>query len=154
MKQLLKIKVNNQYYEIYIEPWKSLADLLRDELNLTGVKIGCNEGQCGSCSVIMDGKLVKSCLILAPKAMGKEIITIEGLGNFDQLHPIQKAFIDHFAVQCGFCTPGFIIAAKALLDENSNPTEDEIRRWLSGNLCRCTGYVRIIEAIKAVSKNK
>ncbi len=154
MKKLLRIRVNGEDFEIFIEPWKSLADLLRDELNLTGVKIGCNEGQCGSCTVLIDGKLVKSCLVLAPMVNGKEILTVEGLSNDGRLHPLQEAFIKHFAVQCGFCTPGFILAAKSLLDENPNPTEEEIRKWLAGNLCRCTGYVKIIEAVLAAAESR
>jgi carbon-monoxide dehydrogenase small subunit len=154
MKQLLRIRVNGEDFEVFIEPWKSLADLLRDELNLTGVKIGCNEGQCGSCTVLIDGKPVKSCLVLAPKVNGKEILTIEGLTKDGGLHPLQEAFIKHFAVQCGFCTPGFILAAKGLLDENPDPTEEEVRKWLAGNLCRCTGYVKIIEAILAVAESR
>lgn len=154
MKQLLKLRVNGEEYEASVEPWKSLADVLRDELNLTGVKIGCNEGNCGSCTVIIDGNLVKSCLMLAPQAKGKEILTIEGLSKGSKLHPLQEAFIEHFAVQCGFCTPGIILAAKGLLEENPDPTEKEIREWLDGNLCRCTGYVKIVEAILAVAKSK
>jgi aerobic carbon-monoxide dehydrogenase small subunit len=154
MKKLLRIRVNGEDFEIFIEPWKSLTDLLRDELNLTGVKIGCNEGQCGSCTVLIDGKPVKSCLVLAPMVNGKEILTVEGLSNDGRLHPLQEAFIKHFAVQCGFCTPGFILAAKSLLDENPNPTEEEIRKWLAGNLCRCTGYVKIIEAVLAAAESR
>lgn len=154
MKQLLRLRVNGEDYEVFTEPWKSLADVLRDELNLTSVKIACNEGQCGSCTVLIDGKLVKSCLVLAPKANGKEILTIEGLTKDGKLHPLQEAFIKHFAVQCGFCTPGFILAAKSLLDENPDPTEEEVREWLAGNLCRCTGYVKIIEAVLEVAKGK
>jgi carbon-monoxide dehydrogenase small subunit len=153
MRQLLRIRVNGEDFEVWIEPWKSLADVLRDELNLTGVKIGCNEGQCGSCTVLIDGKPVKSCLVLAPMVNGKEILTIEGLAKDGRLHPLQEAFIKHFAVQCGFCTPGFILAAKSLLDENPDPTEEEVRKWLAGNLCRCTGYVKIIEAILAVAES-
>jgi len=154
MKQLLRFRVNGEDYEVFIEPWKSLADVLRDELNLTGVKIGCNEGQCGSCTVLIDGKPVKSCLVLAPMVNGKEILTIEGLAKDGRLHPLQKAFIKHFAVQCGFCTPGFILAAKGLLDENPDPTEEEVRKWLAGNLCRCTGYVKIIEAVLAAAESR
>ena len=154
MKQLLRIRVNGEDYEVFIEPWKSLADVLRDELNLTGVKIGCNEGQCGSCTVLIDGKPVKSCLVLAPMVNGKEILTIEGLAKDGRLHPLQEAFIKHFAVQCGFCTPGFILAAKGLLDENPDPTEEEVRKWLAGNLCRCTGYVKIIEAVLAAAESR
>ena len=154
MKQLLRIRVNGEDYEVFIEPWKSLADVLRDELNLTGVKIGCNEGQCGSCTVLINGKPVKSCLVLAPMVNGKEILTIEGLAKDGRLHPLQEAFIKHFAVQCGFCTPGFILAAKGLLDENPDPTEEEVRKWLAGNLCRCTGYVKIIEAVLVAAKSR
>jgi carbon-monoxide dehydrogenase small subunit len=129
-----------------------LADVLREELNLTGVKIGCGEGNCGTCTVILDGKAIKSCLMLAHNAKGKEIVTIEGLTGDGGLHPLQKAFIEHFAVQCGFCTPGMILAAKTLLDENPNPTEEEVREALSGNLCRCTGYVKIVEAVLAAGE--
>jgi len=154
MKQLLRIRVNGEDFEVLIEPWKSLADVLRDELNLTGVKIGCNEGQCGSCTVLINGKPVKSCLVLAPMVNGKEILTIEGLAKDGRLHPLQEAFIKHFAVQCGFCTPGFILAAKGLLDENPDPTEEEVRKWLAGNLCRCTGYVKIIEAVLAAAESR
>ena len=154
MKQSLKLRVNEEDYEVFVEPWKSLADVLRDELNLTGVKIGCNEGQCGSCTVLIDGKPVKSCLVLAPKANGKEILTIEGLAKDGKLHLLQKAFIEHFAIQCGFCTPGFILSAKGLLDENPDPTEEEVRKSLAGNLCRCTGYVKIIDAVLAVAESK
>ena len=120
------------------------------KLNLTGTKIGCETGDCGSCTVLIDGKAVKSCLYLAMKARGKDILTIEGLrGENGELHPLQKAFIEHFAVQCGYCTPGMIMVAKALLDENPNPTEEEVKKGLDGNLCRCTGYVKIIEAVLA-----
>ena len=133
-----------------IEPWWNLARVLRDELSLTGTKIGCETGDCGSCTVLVDGKAVKSCLYLAMKARGKDILTIEGLRDENgELHPLQKAFIEHFAVQCGYCTPGMILAAKALLDENPNPTEEEVKEGLDGNLCRCTGYVKIIEAVLA-----
>ncbi len=150
MRQLIKLKVNGVEEEISIEPWWSLARVLREELRLTGVKVGCDEGMCGSCTVLVDGKAVKSCLYLATKAKGREILTIEGLrGKNGELHPLQEAFIEHFAVQCGYCTPGMILAAKALLDENSNPTEEEVKEWLSGNLCRCTGYTKIIEAVLA-----
>lgn len=149
MKQLLKLRVNGEDYELFVEPWKSLADVLRDELNLTGIKIGCNEGNCGSCTVLVDGKAIKSCLLLARKANRKEVLTIEGLAKGGKLHPLQEAFVEHFAVQCGFCTPGMILAAKALLDENPDPTEEEVKEMLSGNLCRCTGYVKIIEAVLA-----
>ena len=152
MKQLLKLRVNGEQYEIYTEPWKTLADVLRDELALTGVKIGCDMGNCGTCTVLIDGKAVKSCLVLAPQASGKEIVTIEGLAKKDGLHPLQEAFIERFAVQCGYCTPGMILSAKALLDENPNPTEDEVKHALKGNLCRCTGYLKITEAVLAAKE--
>ena len=153
MSQSIKIKINGVMEEVLIEPWWSLAYVLREILNLTGVKVGCETGNCGTCTVLVDGKAIKSCLLLAIKARGKEIITIEGLKDKDDtLHPLQKAFIDHFAVQCGYCTPGMILAAKALLDENPNPTEEEVRQGLSGNLCRCTGYKKIVEAVLAAKK--
>ena len=153
MSQSIKIKINGVMEEVLIEPWWSLAYVLREILNLTGVKVGCETGNCGTCTVLVDGKAIKSCLLLAIKARGKEIITIEGLKDKeDTLHPLQKAFIDHFAVQCGYCTPGMILAAKALLDENPNPTEEEVRQGLSGNLCRCTGYKKIVEAVLAANE--
>ncbi len=152
MKQTLELKVNGQVYEVYVEPWKTLAEVLRDELGLTGLKISCNTGNCGSCTVLIDGKAVKSCLMLAPQAKGREILTIEGLATEKGLHPLQQAFIEHFAVQCGYCTPGMILKAKALLDETPHATEAEIRAGLSGNLCRCTGYVKIVEAIVAAQE--
>ena len=150
MKQLMEFKVNGEHYEVAVKPNRTLLEVLREDLGLTGTKVGCNQGDCGSCTVLLDGKAVCSCLTLAVEAQGKEIITIEGLASNGQLHPIQQAFIDYFAVQCGYCTPGMIISAKALLDENPDPTEDEVRHALQGNLCRCTGYVKIVEAILAV----
>jgi len=152
MRQNLELKVNGQFYEVFVEPWKSLVEVLREELGLTGVKVACDTGDCGSCTVLIDGKAVKSCLMLAPQARGKEITTIEGLATEEGLHPLQEAFIEHFAVQCGYCTPGMILKAKALLDESPDVTEDEIRAGLSGNLCRCTGYVKIVEAIMAAQE--
>jgi len=149
MKQVLELKVNGQNYEVFVEPWRTLAEVLRDELGLTGLKVSCNSGNCGSCTILMDGRAVKSCLMLAPQARRREILTIEGIGTEEGLHPLQEAFIEHFAVQCGYCTPGLILKAKALLDENPDATEDEVRAGLSGNLCRCTGYVKIVEAIMA-----
>ena len=150
MKKLITLKVNGIEEEVMLEPWWNLARVLRDELNLMGTKVGCETGDCGSCTVLIDGRAVKSCLYLAMKARGKEILTIEGLrGENGELHPLQKAFIEHFAIQCGYCTPGMIMAAKALLDENPSPTEEEVKKWLDGNLCRCTGYVKIIEAVLA-----
>jgi len=150
MKQVIKFRVNGIDEEILVEPWKSLADVLREELNLTGVKVGCETGDCGACTVLVDGKAVKSCLFLALKAKGKEVLTIEGLeGKNGRLHPLQEAFIEHFAIQCGYCTPGMIMAAKALLNENPDATEQEVRKGLAGNLCRCTGYAKIVEAVLA-----
>ena len=152
MKQAIVLEVNGEKERVHIEPWWNLARVLRQELGLIGVKAGCEEGDCGTCTVLVDGKAVKSCLMLAMKARGKAITTIEGLQKGDgRLHPIQQAFIDHFASQCGYCTPGMILAAKALLDVNPRPTEDEVKRWLSGNLCRCTGYVKIVEAVMAAA---
>jgi carbon-monoxide dehydrogenase small subunit len=146
MKKPLMLRVNGEDYEIFTDSWKTLERVLRDDLGLTGVKEGCNTGNCGVCTVLIDGKAVKSCLVLAFQAQGKDILTIEGLSK-SGLHPLQQAFIDHFAIQCGFCTPGMVLAAKALLDENPNPTEEEVKLGLSGNLCRCTGYVKIVDAI-------
>jgi carbon-monoxide dehydrogenase small subunit len=151
MMELIQLKVNGQLYEVAVEPWRTLAEVLRDKLYLTGTKIGCNEGNCGTCTVLVDGKVVKSCIMLAHQAKGKEILTIEGLAQGNELHPIQQAFMDHFAVQCGFCTPGMVLAAKAFLEETPDPTEDEVRDALSGNLCRCTGYVKIVEAVLAAA---
>ncbi len=150
MKQLLKLRVNNQDREIYVEPWRTLLEVLRDALGLTGTKEGCGEGNCGVCTVLIDGKAVRSCLMLALQAEGRDILTIEGLKlENGSLHPLQQAFIDYFAVQCGFCTPGMILTAKALLDENPDASEQEVKEALCGNLCRCTGYVKITEAVLA-----
>ena len=145
----LELEVNGRVYAIAVEPWKTLLEVLRDDLGLTGAKEGCDDGNCGACTVLVDGRAVKSCLLLAPQVKGKKILTIEGLGSEDHLHPLQEAFIRHFAVQCGFCTPGMIMSAKAILDENPTADEEEIREGLHGNICRCTGYVKIIEAIEA-----
>jgi len=148
MKRLITLRINGIDEDIYVEPWWPLARVLRDELNLIGTKEGCEAGHCGACTVLIDGKAVMSCLYLAIKARGKEITTIEGLqGENGAIHPLQEAFIEHFAVQCGYCTPGMIMTAKALLDENPNPTEKEVREGLNGNVCRCTGYTKIVEAI-------
>lgn len=149
MKQLLELNVNGEVREAYAEPWKTLLEVLRDELALTGAKGGCETGHCGACTVLIDGKAVKSCLVLARQAKGRNILTIEGVAENGKLHPLQQAFLDHFALQCGFCTPGMILSAKALLNENANPSEEEVRRAIQGNLCRCTGYVKIVEAIMA-----
>ena len=154
MKKLIniKMKVNGVDTEVAVEPWRSLTEILRYELGLTGTKIGCNDGNCGACTVLMDGQPVRSCLVLAAHADGREITTIEGLAQNGALHPIQEAFIEHFAVQCGYCTPGMIMQSKALLDENPVPTETEVREALHGNLCRCTGYVKIVEAVLAAGE--
>ena len=144
--------VNGEATEVSVEPFTLLLDALRDELDLTGTKRGCGEGECGACSVLLDGKLVNSCLVLAAECEGAQILTIEGLEQDGKLHPIQEAFIEHGAVQCGFCTPGMILAAFALLDENPAPTEEEIKRGLEGNLCRCTGYRKIIDAVQAMAR--
>lgn len=152
MKRKIRLRVNGAIYEVFTEPWRSLLDILREELGLTGVKAGCEEGECGACTVLVDGKAISSCLTLGPQVQGKEIVTIEGLEGENELHPLQKAFVDHSATQCGFCTPGMILSAKALLDKNPHPTEEEVRIALSGNLCRCTGYIKIVESVLAASK--
>ena len=139
--------INGEPIEFLCEPQQTLLDVLRDELNLTGSKEGCSTGDCGACSVTIDGRLVCSCLVLGAEAGGREIRTVEGIAQGEQLHPLQKRFLEFAALQCGVCTPGFIVAAKALLDENLNPTEEETRYWLAGNLCRCTGYDKIIRAV-------
>lgn len=151
MKQFVRMRVNGEDIEGWVEPRRTLLDFLRDHLNLTGTKKGCDLGNCGACTVLMDGKPVNSCLVLTVEAEGSDILTIEGLSDRSTLHPIQKAFMECGAVQCGYCTPGMIISAKALIDENPHPTEDEIRDAIAGNLCRCTGYKRIVEAIRRVS---
>lgn len=152
MKKELKLTVNGEPYELLIKPNILLVDLLRNELKLTGTKRGCVSASCSACTVVIDGKAVKSCSILALQANGKEITTIEGLAN-GQLHPIQEAFVDHGAIECGFCIPGQVMSAKALLDENPNPTKEEITAAIRGNLCACSGYVKIIEAIQIAAKN-
>jgi carbon-monoxide dehydrogenase small subunit len=153
VKQLITLTVNGVTHEVAIEPRQSLLQVLREELHLTGTKEGCSEGECGACTVILDGQTVDSCLIFGLEAQGREVITIEGVAQGEQLHPLQKAFAEYGGVQCGFCTPGMILAAKALLDSNPHPTEAEIRRGISGNLCRCTGYVKIVEAINAAAQS-
>ena len=150
MKQI-KLTVNGTLYEVSVHPWEALVEVIRDNLGLTGTKEGCGLGECGACTVIMDGKPVNSCLVLAVEADGKQITTIEGLAD-DKLHPLQEAFIEEGGMQCGFCTPGMIMSAKALLDENPAPDDDEIKRGIAGNICRCTGYTKIIASIKAAAK--
>jgi carbon-monoxide dehydrogenase small subunit len=152
MKRLITLTVNEKVYEVAVEPNRTLTDLLRYDLGLTGTKKGCEVGDCGSCTVIMNGKAINSCLVLAVKANGSRVVTIEGLETDEGLHPIQKAFVDHGAIQCGFCTPGMILSAKSLLDRNPSPDEGEIRMAISGNLCRCTGYQKIVEAVQSASK--
>lgn len=139
--------INGDPVEFLCEPDETLLDVLRDRLNLTGTKEGCGTGDCGSCSVTMDGRLVCACLVLGAEASGRQIGTIEGMADGDDLHPLQRKFLEHAALQCGICTPGFLVAAKALLDRNPDPTEKETRYWLAGNLCRCTGYDKIIRAV-------
>lgn len=152
MKQI-SITVNSKFYQLSIPPWRTLLEVIREDLGLTGTKEGCGLGECGACTVIMEGRAVNSCLVLATEVDGKQITTIEGLADEDKLHPLQQAFVDHGGLQCGFCTPGMIMSAKALLDENPTPGEEEIRRGIAGNLCRCTGYTKIIESIKEAAKN-
>ncbi|BFH72323.1 glyceraldehyde dehydrogenase subunit gamma [Sulfurisphaera javensis] len=151
-KVKIRVKVNGIWYERDIEPRMLLVHFLRDELGLTGTKIGCDTSTCGSCTVLMNGKSVKSCTVLAVQADGAEITTIEGLSSDSKLHPIQEAFKDNFALQCGYCTPGMIMQSYYLLKENPNPTEDEIRDGLHGNICRCTGYQNIIKAVQDASR--
>jgi len=148
----IKLNVNDKIYEVEVKPYHTLLHIIRNELGLKGTKYGCGTGECGACTVLVDGKAVHSCLMLAGQAEGKKITTIEGIGTYDEPHPLQQAFVEAGAVQCGFCTPGMILSAKALLDRNPNPTTEEIKRAIDGNLCRCTGYVKIIEAIKATAK--
>jgi carbon-monoxide dehydrogenase small subunit len=144
----IQATINGEEVEFLCEPRQSLLEVLRETLGLTGAKEGCNNGNCGACNVILDGALVNSCLVLAVEINGRRLTTIEGIATAQGLHPLQEKFIAHAALQCGFCTPGFIVAAKALLDQNPNPSETEIREWLAGNLCRCTGYDRIVRAVK------
>lgn len=150
MKRKIVLHINDEDYEVEVEPSRLLVDAIREDLGLTGTKKGCEIGVCGACTVLLDGKVVSSCLMLAVHAVGKKITTIEGLTKNGELHPLQKAFIDHGAFQCGFCTPGMILTSRAILDENPHPTEEEIREGLNGNLCRCTGYVKIVDAVQAV----
>lgn len=148
----IRILVNGSWRTASVEPQVTLLDLLRDEWHLTGAKRGCDEGDCGACTVLLDGKPVNSCLVLAVRANGRSVSTVEGLGDEDHLHPLQQAFIDHGALQCGYCGGGMLMSAKALLDANPSPTEAEIRQALAGNLCRCTGHVKIVEAVQSVSR--
>lgn len=149
----LTMTLNGEEVTIEVRPDALLVDVLRDQLELTGTKEACGEGECGACTVLLDGEPVTSCLVPALKAQGREVMTVEGLASGGELHLLQKAFIEHGAVQCGYCTPGMLMSAKALLDRNPHPTEGEIRQAISGNLCRCTGYVKIVEAIEAASED-
>ncbi len=151
-KAPLKMTVNGQSVEVLVDPTWTLLRVLREELRLTGTKKGCGQGDCGVCTVILNGRAVNACLVLALQAEGKEIETVEGLGTPEKLHPLQASFIRNGAVQCGFCTPGMLMSASALLRENPHPGEEEIKRGISGNLCRCTGYVKIVKAIENVAK--
>ncbi len=151
-KEIASLTVNGQAYEVILEPHMLLIDVLRDALGLTGTKYACGAGDCGACTVLIDGRPAFSCLTLAVTAKGKSIVTIEGVAAAGELHPLQQAFIDKGAVQCGFCTPGMVLSAKALLDEDPEPTRDDIKRALGGNLCRCTGYVKIVDAVEAAGE--
>lgn len=150
-KKQLSLRINGDIHELIVFPHKTLLEVLREDLGLTGAKESCGEGACGSCTVLLDGLPVRSCLLLAAEAEGREITTIEGLASQGKLHPVQEAFVEHHAIQCGFCGPGMILTAKSLLDHNPDPSEEEIRHAISGNVCRCTGYAKIVEAVKAAS---
>jgi carbon-monoxide dehydrogenase small subunit len=146
-KTHITTNINGEEFQFLCEPHQSLLEVLRETLGLMGTKEGCNNGNCGSCNVILDGVLVNSCLVLAVEIQGRSVTTIEGIATSNGLHPLQQKFVEHAALQCGYCTPGFIVAGKALLDQNSNPNEQDVREWLAGNLCRCTGYDRIVKAV-------
>jgi carbon-monoxide dehydrogenase small subunit len=148
----IALTVNGKHYELQVKSWATLLEVIRDDLGLTGTKEGCGVGECGACTVIMDGKAVNACLILAAEAQGKHITTIEGLADGEVLHPIQQAFLEIGGLQCGFCTPGMILSTKVLLDGNKEPTDEEIRKGLEGNFCRCTGYTKIIESVKVAAQ--
>ncbi len=147
-KIVLNTTVNDEHREVLVDERDSLLDALRERIGLMGSKEGCNNGNCGACSVILDGRLVNSCLVMAAEVEGAEVATVEGLASAEELHPLQQTFLENAALQCGICTPGFLVASKALLDQNADPSEEEIRWWLAGNLCRCTGYDKIIRAVQ------
>jgi len=151
-KIVLNTTVNGEAREVLVDERDSLLDALRERIGLMGSKEGCNNGNCGACSVIMDGRLVNSCLVMAAETEGAQVTTVEGLAGVEELHPLQQTFLEDAALQCGICTPGFLVASKALLDQNSDPSEEEIRWWLAGNLCRCTGYDKIIRAVQDAAK--
>jgi len=148
----ITLNVNGSEYTLQVKPSATLLDIIREDLGLIGTKEGCGEGECGACTVLMDGLAVNACLILAAEANGRQIMTIEGLAQGGELHPIQQAFVDIGGMQCGFCTPGMILSAKVLLDRNQNPTDEEIRKGLEGNFCRCTGYTKIIQSVKTAAE--
>ena len=150
MRYAIKLQVNGDPYEVLVKPSTTLVDVLRDVLHLTGTKVGCNMGECGTCTVLIDGQPATACLTLAVQCQGRKILTIEGLSVDDGIHPIQKAFLDNAAYQCGFCTPGMILAVKALLDVTAQPSDQVIKEALAGNICRCTGYLRIFDAVRAL----
>ena len=154
MKRVLECTVNGQNVQFSLQGNETLLECLRDHLDLTGTKSGCEHGDCGACTVLIDGRPVNSCLVLAAEVEGKHITTIEGIAGDQELHPLQQAFVDYNAIQCGFCTPGMILTAVALLNENPDPSEAEIRHYLQGNLCRCTGYSKIVQAIQAVARTR
>jgi carbon-monoxide dehydrogenase small subunit len=154
MTRTIRLHVNNRAYEGTVEPRTSLADFLRDGLDLTGTHVGCEHGVCGACTVLVDDEPMRSCLLLAVQMDGARLTTVEGLADGERLHPLQQAFWDHHGLQCGFCTPGILLTAKALLDENPHPTDEQIREAISGNLCRCTGYHFIVEAIRAAAAGR
>lgn len=151
--QILPFKVNGRTHHVEAGPTTTLLDVLRDKLHITSPKAGCNTGDCGTCSVLVDGRLMRSCITSAPTVQGKEVTTVEGLTRPGELHPLQKAIHEHYGTQCGFCTPAMLLAAKALLDENPKPSRDEVNEALSGNLCRCTGYVKIVDAVLAAARD-
>ena len=153
MKQAVRVKINGRLYEEEVEPRLLLSHFLRETVGLTGTHVGCVIGECGACTVILDGRLVKSCLLLAVQVDGKEILTVEGLATNGTLHPIQEAFVKAYGIQCGYCTPGMVLAAHYLLTKNPDPSEAEIRKGLAGNLCMCTGYVQIVEAVKMAAES-
>ena len=153
MRKTLQLTVNGELRQVLVEPYYSLLDALRDDIRLTGTKKGCDEGDCGACTVFLNGKPVTSCMVLAHSAHDSEVTTIEGLADVEELHPVQQAFVDHGGLQCGFCIPGLIMSATALLQENPSPTEEEVRFGIGGNLCRCTGYSKVVEAVLAAAED-
>ena len=152
MTRPIELKINGETFHVEVEPHETLLDVIRGKVGLTGTKKGCETGQCGACTIIVEGKAVNSCLILAVEAHGREIVTVEGLAKDGQLHPLQQAFVEEGAVQCGYCTPGMLLSAKVLLDENPGPTQRQVKEAIAGNLCRCTGYVKIVKAIMTAAE--